>query len=46
MDDFLKPDRVVIGTSSERAQKTMEELYKPFIRQGNPIIFMDESLLS
>lgn len=42
VDDFLKPDRVVIGTSSERAQKIMKELYKPFVRQGNPIIFMDE----
>lgn len=42
VDDFLKPDRVVIGTSSDRAQKLMEELYKPFVRQGNPIIFMDE----
>jgi UDPglucose 6-dehydrogenase len=42
VDDFLKPDRVVIGTSSERARKMMEELYKPYVRQGNPIIFMDE----
>lgn len=42
VDDFLKPDRVVIGTSSERAQKLMEELYQPFVRQGNPIYFMDE----
>lgn len=42
VDDFLKPDRVVVGTSSDRAQKLMEELYKPFVRQGNPIIFMDE----
>ena len=42
VDDFLKPDRVVIGTSSERAKKLMEELYKPYVRQGNPIIFMDE----
>jgi len=42
VDDFLKPDRVVIGTSSARARKTMEELYKPYVRQGNPIIFMDE----
>ncbi|MES2286577.1 MAG: UDP-glucose/GDP-mannose dehydrogenase family protein [Bacteroidota bacterium] len=42
VDDFLKPDRVVIGTSSEKARKTMEELYKPYVRQGNPIIFMDE----
>lgn len=42
VEDFMKPDRVVIGTSSERAQKTMEQLYKPFVRQGNPILFMDE----
>lgn len=42
VDDFLKPDRVVIGTSSEKARKLMEELYKPYVRQGNPIIFMDE----
>ncbi len=42
VDDFLKPDRVVIGTSDERAEKIMESLYKPFVRQGNPIIFMDE----
>ena len=42
VDDFLKPDRVVVGTSSDRARKIMEELYKPYVRQGNPIIFMDE----
>ncbi len=42
VDDFLKPDRVVIGTSSERARKVMDELYQPFVRQGNPIHFMDE----
>lgn len=42
VDDFLKPDRVVIGTSSDRAKKIMENLYKPFVRQGNPIYFMDE----
>lgn len=42
VDDFLKPDRVVVGTSSERARKVMEQLYKPFVRQGNPLIFMDE----
>ena len=42
VEDFLKPDRVVIGTSSERARKVMEELYRPFVRQGNPILFMDE----
>ncbi|HNP94332.1 MAG TPA: UDP-glucose/GDP-mannose dehydrogenase family protein [Cyclobacteriaceae bacterium] len=42
VDDFMKPERVVVGTSSQRAQKLMEELYIPFVRQGNPIIFMDE----
>lgn len=40
--DFLKPDRVVIGTESAKARKILEELYKPFVRQGNPIYFMDE----
>lgn len=42
VEDFMKPDRVVIGTSSERAKKLMNELYAPFVRQGNPVIFMDE----
>ena len=42
VDDFMKPDRVVVGTASERARKVMEELYNPFVRQGNPVIFMDE----
>lgn len=42
VDDFMKPDRVVIGTSSDRAKKAMQHLYQPFVRQGNPIIFMDE----
>ncbi len=42
VEDFMKPDRVVVGTSSERAKKVMEDLYNPFVRQGNPIIFMDE----
>lgn len=42
VSDFMKPDRVVIGTSDERARKSMESLYKPFVRQGNPIYFMDE----
>lgn len=42
VDDFMKPDRVVIGTNSERARKVMGELYAPFVRQGNPIIYMDE----
>jgi UDPglucose 6-dehydrogenase len=40
--DFMKPDRVIIGTTSERAKKIMNDLYAPFVRQGNPIIFMDE----
>ncbi len=42
VDDFMKPDRVVIGTSSERAKKVMGDLYAPFVRQGNPVIYMDE----
>ena len=42
VDDFMKPDRIVIGTRSERAQKLLEQLYAPYVRQGNPIIFMDE----
>jgi UDPglucose 6-dehydrogenase len=42
VDDFMKPDRVVIGTSSDRARKVMNELYAPFVRSGNPVIFMDE----
>ncbi len=41
VDDFLKPDRVVIGTSSSRAEDSMRRLYEPFVRSGNPIIFMD-----
>jgi UDPglucose 6-dehydrogenase len=41
VDDFMKPDRVVIGASSEIARKIMEELYNPFVRQGNPILFMN-----
>jgi UDPglucose 6-dehydrogenase len=42
VDDFMKPDRVVIGVSSEKARKIMGDLYSPFVRQGNPIIYMDE----
>jgi UDPglucose 6-dehydrogenase len=42
VDDFLKPDRIVIGTTSERAKALLTELYAPYVRQGNPIIFMDE----
>ena len=42
VEDFMKPERVVVGTRSAKAKKVMEELYEPFVRQGNPIIFMDE----
>lgn len=42
VDDFMKPNRVVIGTNSERARKVLHQLYAPFVRQGNPIIYMDE----
>ncbi|MBQ0735316.1 UDP-glucose dehydrogenase family protein [Aquimarina celericrescens] len=42
VDDFLKPERIVIGSSSERATELMKKLYKPFVRSGNPIIIMDE----
>ncbi len=42
VEDFMKPDRVVVGTTSERARKVMEKLYAPLVRQGNPVIFMDE----
>lgn len=42
VDDFMKPDRVVIGTRSEKAKKLMGELYAPYVRQGNPIYYMDE----
>jgi UDPglucose 6-dehydrogenase len=42
VDDFMKPDRVVVGTKSERAKKLMSDLYAPFVRHGNPVIFMDE----
>src|SRR6478672_4305782 len=42
VEDFMKPDRIVIGTISERAQKLLTELYGPYVRQGNPILFMDE----
>lgn len=42
VEDFMKPDRVVVGTSSEKARHMMKLLYEPFVRQGNPIIFMDE----
>jgi UDPglucose 6-dehydrogenase len=41
IDDFLKPDRIVVGVSSERAEEVMRRLYKPFLLNGHPIIFMD-----
>ncbi len=41
VEDFMRPERVVIGTSSEKAKKIMETLYAPFVRQGNPLVFMD-----
>jgi len=42
VEDFMKPDRVIIGTSSEKAKKVLGDLYAPFVRQGNPLVFMDE----
>jgi UDPglucose 6-dehydrogenase len=42
VDDFMKPDRVVVGTDSERAKKIIDDLYAPLVRQGNPIVYMDE----
>ncbi len=42
VEDFMKPDRVVIGTTSEKAKIILSELYAPFVRQGNPVIYMDE----
>jgi UDPglucose 6-dehydrogenase len=41
LEDFLKPDRIVIGTTSERARKLMGQLYAPFVRTENPILYMD-----
>jgi UDPglucose 6-dehydrogenase len=43
VEDFMKPDRIVIGTKSEKAREILKELYSPFVRQGNPIIYMDEN---
>jgi len=42
VEDFMKPDRVVIGTKSDKAKAVMTRLYAPLVRQGNPVIFMDE----
>jgi UDPglucose 6-dehydrogenase len=41
IEDFMKPDRIVIGVESERAQEVMSRLYKPFLLNGHPCIFMD-----
>ena len=41
IDDFLKPDRIVVGVDSDRAEKVMKKLYKPFLMNGHPLIFMD-----
>ena len=41
VDDFMKPDRVVVGVDSEYAKQVLSEIYEPFVRTGNPIIFMD-----
>lgn len=41
VEDFLKPDRVIIGANSEKAAEIMQELYSPFLRTGNPVITMD-----
>jgi UDPglucose 6-dehydrogenase len=41
VEDFMKPDRIVVGLESERAKNAMEKLYKTFVRTGNPIVFMD-----
>ena len=43
VEDFMKPDRVVVGTTSDRAKSVMDVLYAPLVRQGNPVIYMDES---
>ena len=42
VDDFLKPERIILGSSSERAIRAMQKLFKPFVRSGNPVIIMDE----
>lgn len=42
VEDFMKPDRIVVGTLDERARKLMGELYAPYVRQGNPIVYMDQ----
>ena len=41
IEDFMRPDRIIIGTDTEHAKSVLEDLYSPFVRGGNPIIFMD-----
>lgn len=41
VEDFLKPDRIIVGAESERTEKIMKRLYKPFVLNGHPILFMD-----
>ncbi len=42
VEDFMKPERVIVGTSNEKSRKILDQLYEPFVRSGNPIYFMDE----
>ena len=42
VEDFMKPERVIVGTSNEKAKKILDQLYEPFVRSGNPVYFMDE----
>ena len=42
VEDFMKPERVIVGTSNEKTKKVIEQLYEPFVRTGNPVYFMDE----
>lgn len=42
VEDFMKPERVIVGTSNDKTKKILEQLYEPFVRTGNPIYFMDE----
>ena len=46
VDDFLKPDRIIIGSDSENATAIMEELYSPFMRKGNPVIVLEANFIS
>ncbi len=42
VEDFMKPERVVVGTNNEKTKEILEQLYEPFVRSGNPVYFMDE----